>query len=137
MSVLILQKGEREAAWDKIRMHDSARASWIDDPEREAAMQKYPGEYIAELKGNVIEHFEKMDDLFSALRKRISDGENTIEIITDHLIPKPVSREDVFKNICADLDMHGRDPTKQLIYDLYQRAYSSMTEEELHRQFTI
>lgn len=137
MGYLVLQKGEREAAWDKIHKHDAAQAKWIDSPEREAAMQRYPREYIAEKNGEVIDHFENMDDLFSALRARMSRGENMLEIITDRMVPKPERREDVFKSICADLDMHARDPTHQLLSDLYQRAISSLTEEDLHQQFTI
>ncbi len=39
MGYLVLQKGEREAAWDKIHKHDAAQAKWIDSPEREATMR--------------------------------------------------------------------------------------------------
>ncbi len=78
-----------------------------------------------------------MDDLFSALRARMSRGENMLEIITDRMVPKPERREDVFKSICADLDMHARDPTHQLLSDLYQRAILLLRKRDLHQQFTI
>jgi hypothetical protein len=136
--MLILPEGSRNAAWKRIQKRHELEETWRDSKECEEARIKYSGEFVAVRDKKVIEHFAEMELLFKALEGREEKGEDLMEILTDHFIlPGGTERDQIIAQL-ADVDkMSSRDPTSNLLTELYRRAYSSVTQEELDRPFTI
>ena len=135
--VLVLPEGARESAHKAIKRRETLGKEWRSSAERESAMKQYVGKYVAVRDKKIIEHSKDMNALFKAIELRKSKGEDILEILTDHLVQRKEGIEGIREILRESDEMHSRDPAAHELSELYRRAYSSVTQKELDRPFTI